>query len=90
MSEWRTAKRWSGQTGVYLERKIFAKNRRMVLPALIAEVGLAHDGSLWLAHAYIDAVADAGATHVKLQAHSHKESSVEETWRQRPITDASL
>jgi N,N'-diacetyllegionaminate synthase len=46
------------------------------LPALtagrlfvIAEVGLTHDGSLGLAHAFIDAVATAGADAVKFQTH---------------------
>jgi len=36
---------------------------------LIAEVGLAHDGSLGLAHAFIDAVARTGADAVKFQTH---------------------
>src|SRR5262245_59542666 len=37
---------------------------------IIAEVGLAHDGSLGNAHAYIDAVAKAGVDAVKFQARS--------------------
>jgi len=36
---------------------------------LIAEVGLAHDGSLGLAHAFIDEVARTGADAVKFQTH---------------------
>ena len=36
---------------------------------IIAEVGLAHDGSLSAAHAYIDAVARAGVDAVKFQCH---------------------
>ena len=36
---------------------------------LIAEIGLAHDGSLGNALAFIDAVADAGADAVKFQCH---------------------
>jgi N,N'-diacetyllegionaminate synthase len=36
---------------------------------LIAEVAQAHDGSLGLAHNYIDATADAGADAVKFQTH---------------------
>jgi N,N'-diacetyllegionaminate synthase len=60
-----------------------------VIPALIAEIGLAHDGSEWLAHSYIDAVADAGATHVKFQAHTPLESSPLETWRTPPPTGES-
>ena len=39
-------------------------------PALIiAEVAQAHDGSLGMAHAFIDAVGDAGADAVKFQTH---------------------
>ena len=36
---------------------------------IVAEVGLAHDGSLGLAHAFIDAVAHGGADAVKFQTH---------------------
>jgi N,N'-diacetyllegionaminate synthase len=36
---------------------------------VIGEVGLAHDGSLGLAHRFIDAIADAGADAVKFQTH---------------------
>ena len=36
---------------------------------IIGEVGLAHDGSLGLAHAYIDEVARGGADAVKFQTH---------------------
>jgi N,N'-diacetyllegionaminate synthase len=61
----------------------------MTKPALIAELGLSHDGSLWLAHSLLDACADAGATHVKLQAHSPLESSALETWRTPPPTGES-
>lgn len=49
---------------------------------LIAEVAQAHDGSLGMAHAYIDAVADAGADAVKFQTHiAAAESSPAEPWR---------
>ena len=49
---------------------------------LIAEVGLAHDGSLGTAHSYIDAVADAGADAVKFQTHiALAESSPKEEFR---------
>lgn len=49
---------------------------------LIAEVGLAHDGSLGSAHAFIDAAADAGADAVKFQTHiAEEESSARETFR---------
>ncbi|MGE3274292.1 MAG: N-acetylneuraminate synthase family protein [Vicinamibacterales bacterium] len=36
---------------------------------VIAEVGLTHDGSLGLAHAFVDAIARAGADAVKFQTH---------------------
>jgi N,N'-diacetyllegionaminate synthase len=49
---------------------------------IIAEIAQAHDGSLGLAHAYIDAVADAGVDAVKFQTHIAKaESTFEEPWR---------
>lgn len=49
---------------------------------IIAEVGLAHDGSLGAAHAYIDAAADAGADAVKFQTHiASAESSPQEEFR---------
>lgn len=44
-------------------------------PFLIAEVGLAHDGSLGLAHKFIDAVASTGADAVKFQTHIAEEES---------------
>lgn len=49
---------------------------------IIAEVAQAHDGSLGLAHAYIDAIADAGADAVKFQTHiAAAESTASEPWR---------
>jgi N-acetylneuraminate synthase len=49
---------------------------------LIGEVAQAHDGSLGAAHAYIDAVADAGADAVKFQTHfAEAESTPGEPWR---------
>lgn len=49
---------------------------------IIAEVAQAHDGSLGTAHAYIDAVAKAGADAVKFQTHiAAEESSAQDTWR---------
>jgi N,N'-diacetyllegionaminate synthase len=49
---------------------------------VVAEVAQAHDGSLGLAHAFIDAVANAGADAVKFQTHiASAESSPAETWR---------
>jgi N-acetylneuraminate synthase len=49
---------------------------------IIAEVAQAHDGSLGLAHAYIDAIADTGADAIKFQTHiAEAESTLEEPWR---------
>lgn len=53
-------------------------------PILIGEVGQAHDGSLGLAHQFVDAVADAGADAVKFQTHiAAAESTPAEPWRVR-------
>lgn len=49
---------------------------------IIAEVAQAHDGSLGTAHAYIDAIAGAGADAVKFQTHiAAAESTPDEPWR---------
>lgn len=49
---------------------------------VIGEVAQAHDGSLGLAHAFVDAVADAGAGAVKFQTHiASAESTPGEPWR---------
>lgn len=49
---------------------------------VIGEVAQAHDGSLGMAHAYIDAVALAGADAVKFQTHiASAESTPGEPWR---------
>lgn len=49
---------------------------------IIGEVAQAHDGSLGLAHAFIDAIADAGAGAVKFQTHiAAAESTPGEPWR---------
>ena len=51
---------------------------------IIAEVAQAHDGSLGTAHAYVDAVAKAGADVVKFQTHiAAAESTPHEPWRVR-------
>jgi N-acetylneuraminate synthase len=51
---------------------------------IIAEIAQAHDGSLGLAHAFIDAVADAGADAVKFQTHiAAAESTLDEPFRVR-------
>ncbi|QHI35234.1 N,N'-diacetyllegionaminic acid synthase [Kordia antarctica] len=49
---------------------------------IIAEIGQAHDGSLGMAHAYIDAVAKTGANAIKFQTHiAAAESSIHEPFR---------
>jgi N,N'-diacetyllegionaminate synthase len=49
---------------------------------IVGEVGLTHDGSLGLAHAFIDAIADAGADVVKFQTHiASAESTPSEPFR---------
>ncbi len=60
-------------------------------PILVAEVAQAHDGSLGTAHAFVDAVADAGADAVKFQTHiAAAESTLDEPFRVRFSTqDAS-
>jgi N,N'-diacetyllegionaminate synthase len=74
-------------------------NRALV----IAEIAQAHDGSLGLAHAFIDAVADAGADAVKFQTHiaaaestpaepfrvkfSRQDASRYEYWRRMEFTE---
>ncbi|WP_272023344.1 N-acetylneuraminate synthase family protein [Olleya namhaensis] len=49
---------------------------------IIAEIAQAHDGSLGMAHAYIDAVAKAGCNAIKFQTHiAEAESSIHEPFR---------
>ncbi|QXP67490.1 N-acetylneuraminate synthase family protein [Polaribacter sp. AHE13PA] len=49
---------------------------------IIAEIAQAHDGSLGLAHSYIDAVAKTGCNAIKFQTHiAEAESSLEEPFR---------
>lgn len=55
---------------------------RMQPCLIIAEVGQSHDGSLGMAHTFIDAIANAGASAVKFQTHiAEAESSLDEPWR---------
>ncbi|QDO94177.1 N-acetylneuraminate synthase [Formosa sediminum] len=54
----------------------------MVSPFIIAEIAQAHDGSLGMAHAYIDAVAKSGCDAIKFQTHiAEAESSIYEPFR---------
>ena len=48
----------------------------------VGEIGLAHDGSLGIAHSYIDALAKTGVNAVKFQMHlAENESSIHEKFR---------
>ena len=49
---------------------------------MIAEIGQAHEGSLGLAHSYIDALASSGVNAIKFQVHiAEAESSIYEPFR---------
>lgn len=49
---------------------------------IIGEVAQSHDGSLGMAHAFVDAIANAGADAVKFQTHiASEESTPGEPWR---------
>jgi len=49
---------------------------------IIAEVAQAHEGSLGIAHSYIDSIAESGADAVKFQTHiAEFESSIDEPFR---------
>jgi Sialic acid synthase len=51
-------------------------------PYIISEIAQAHDGSLGIAHSYIDALAGAGVDAIKFQTHiADAESSVHEPFR---------
>jgi len=62
----------------YPIQQIFPNN----LFLIIGEVAQTHDGSLGMAHAFIDAIAKAGAQAVKFQTHiAEAESTPGEPWR---------
>lgn len=51
-------------------------------PFIIAEVAQSHDGSLGMAHAFIDAISNSGADAVKFQTHiAEFESTPSDEWR---------
>lgn len=69
---------WCERLGVAAAR---AEGARCLV---IGEVAQAHDGSLGMAHAFIDAIAGAGAHAVKFQTHiAAAESTPAEPWRVR-------
>jgi N-acetylneuraminate synthase len=66
--------------------QVFEINGRKIGPGercfLVGEVAQAHEGSLGMAHAYIDAISEAGADAVKFQTHiADAESTLLEPWR---------
>ena len=62
-----------------LNNELNGDSRRCLV---IAEVAQAHDGSLGMAHAFIDAAARAGADAIKFQTHiAAAESTPGEPWR---------
>jgi len=67
----------------YSSFKVQGKKVGLGFPCLIiAEVAQAHDGSLGMAHSFIDAIADSGADAVKFQTHiASAESTPSEPWR---------
>lgn len=51
-------------------------------PLIVAEVAQNHDGSLGICHAYVDALAEAGADAIKFQTHiAAEESTLDEQFR---------
>lgn len=51
-------------------------------PLIVAEVGQAHEGSLGLAHSYIDLASEVGADAIKFQTHfAEEESTLDESFR---------
>ena len=66
---------------IIIDNRIIGKNN----PAfVIAEVGQAHDGSLAIAHSFIDSVFESGADAIKFQTHIAKaESTLDEKFRKR-------
>src|SRR6266404_7760699 len=65
-------------------RKLFpsTNNSSATKCLIIGEVAQTHDGSLGMAHAFIDAIAKAGADAVKFQTHiAAAESTPAEPWR---------
>lgn len=58
---------------------------------IIAEIGQAHEGSLGIAHSYIDVLAETGVDAVKFQTHiAQAESSLEEPFRVKFSSDVHI
>ena len=68
-----------GDTIIQIANHLINDNEKCFV---IAEIAQAHDGSLGMAHAYIDAAAQAGADAIKFQTHiAAAESTKDETFR---------
>jgi len=66
-----------------VDKKNFVKSKINKIRT-IAEIGQAHDGSLGLAHSYLDALKNSGVTDVKFQIHfAEAESSKREKFRKK-------
>ena len=62
-----------------MKKALFSKSNHCII---IAEVAQSHEGSLGMAHAFIDSIADSGADAVKFQTHiASEESTLDEPWR---------
>ena len=62
--------------------RLIQKNKSVV--RTIAEIGQAHDGSLGMAHSYIDALKNTGVSAIKFQIHiGEAESSIKEKFRKK-------
>jgi N,N'-diacetyllegionaminate synthase len=69
----------NGPVGFTIDRRPIGQGNP---PFIIAEIAQAHDGSLGLAHAFIDAAANAGTDAVKFQTHvALAESTFDEPFR---------
>lgn len=77
--------RGAGRTGGDVMTRTWLHDPRPGAPCtVIAEVAQAHDGSLGMAHSYIDAAAAVGADAIKFQTHiADEESTPAEPWRKR-------
>ena len=72
----------AGLRGVRKIRTMTERSIDSKRPFVIAEIALAHDGSLGMAHAFVDAAAQAGADAVKFQTHiATAESTFDEPFR---------
>lgn len=70
---------WSGQPDLRALRPSHVHHGGCLI---VGEIAQTHDGSLGAAHAFIDAIAEAGADAVKLQTHlAEHESTPSEPWR---------